>query len=173
MKQKYIILLALCSLLFGFAGFWAGTNYSASTMTDVEEVEKVEDQRLQVGDSVTINGVFLTVNDVKLDRTNEEYDYVIVDLSITNQKEHIHEFTLYKLTLVDEEGYAYEHDHQYDTKGILGGQIAPQRTVRGEVAFFVPSNEKYEFIYTDHLRTGQVIWYVDSSSMKIVKREKE
>ena len=171
-KQKYILLLALSSILFGVVGFWAGTNYAGSTMVNSEAIETISD-RLEIGDSVEINGIEFRLNEVKLEPTDEEYGYIIADVSITNKKEQIHEFTLHKLTMVDEEGFAYKHDHHYQTKGILGGQIAPGRTVRGEAAFLVPLNDSYEFIYTDHLRTGQVIWYVDHNRIKMVNDEKE
>ncbi|MDE5412821.1 DUF4352 domain-containing protein [Alkalihalobacterium chitinilyticum] len=170
-KQKYILLLALSSILFGVVGFWAGTNYG-STMVNSEVIETISD-RLEIGDSVEINGLDFRLNEVKLEPTDEEYGYIIADVSITNRKEQIHEFTLHKLTMVDEEGFAYKHDHHYETKGILGGQIAPGRTVRGEAAFLVPLNDSYEFIYTDHLRTGQVIWYVDYERIKMVNDEKD
>ncbi|WP_078554195.1 DUF4352 domain-containing protein [Bacillus alkalicellulosilyticus] len=167
-RQKVMILVVLLIVVAGMAYYTINGGVSFS-----KEGKEVNDKPVQaeaepgtsytIGDEVVLNQLALTVNGVRVEQVegSNESQYVIVDISIENQRSNMHEFTLHKLTLADEEGYAYEHTLQIETKGILGGQISSGRTVRGEVAFLVPTQQKYELVYTDHLRTGQVIWDIE------------
>nr|WP_246880094.1 DUF4352 domain-containing protein [Bacillus suaedae] len=100
----------------------------------------------------------MLINDFYVEPYSESEQFIIVDLSIQNTTEKVYEFSPFKFTLVDEEGFAFERDTSIETKGVLGGQIHPERMVRGELAFLVPVGTNYELVYTEHLRTGQLIW---------------
>lgn len=152
MKGKILILLTLCLglvLLVGYQNFNKPNSQKALSFGDNEQSREV-------------NGLEITLNDVRIepDTREEGNQIVIVDLTLMNVRDTVYEFSTYKLTMVDQEGFAHSHVSYVDTKGILGGQLHPGRSNRGEVAFSVPVGTNYELVYTDHLRTGQVIWDV-------------
>ncbi|WP_017727476.1 DUF4352 domain-containing protein [Halalkalibacterium ligniniphilum] len=160
MKRKLITLSVLCTILLIVVGAWFVTTAGNDRVN----------QRVDIGSSIAsafqteeaskeINGLRITVNDVRTEASEDENkQIVIVDLTLENIGDTVHEFSMYKLTLMDNEGYAYNHGANVETKGILGGQLHPARINRGEVAFEVPIGTSYELVYTDHLRTGQVTW---------------
>lgn len=160
-KTKISILFVLTSLFCGIIGFWLGTTYGSTPRTVSHD--NINNDNLTIGDTATIHNVEITYHAVRtepyIDDSTEQY--VIVDLSITNRREQAYELNLHKFTLVDQNHYSYDYDFYEHSKKILGGQISTGRTVRGEVAFLVPIDEKYELIFTDHLRTGQAIWTVE------------
>lgn len=159
MKGKLILLigLSLClTLLVGYNVvhyFNKGTPHSqAQTIMSNLTNDHIRE----------INGIELSLNEVRVDSVLEEEgnQVLIIDIGMENVRDTVFEFSAYKLTLVDEEGFAYSMNTSIETKGILGGQLHPGRTNRGEVAFVVPIGTEYELVYTDHLRTGQVTWPV-------------
>ncbi|ARK30825.1 DUF4352 domain-containing protein [Halalkalibacter krulwichiae] len=155
MKGKVVLLFGLISCLAVLAG------YSVITYFDTETSEAKNTPETE-GELREINGLEISLNEARVESVEEdpEHQFVIVDLTFNNVKETVHEFSSYNITLVDEEGFAHSIDTSIETKGIIGGQLHPGRSTRGELAFVVPNGEQFELVYTDHLRTGQVIWEV-------------
>lgn len=157
MKGKVLLLLSLSLGLLILIG------YNGLNRFDTEAIQGQMPLALAKNDHMReVNGLEITLNDVRLGPAAEEEgsQIVIVDLTLKNVRDSVYEFSTYKVTLVDEEGYAHNHVSYVETKGILGGQLHPGRMNRGEVAFSVPAGTNYELVYTDHLRTGQVTWQV-------------
>ncbi|WP_227936076.1 DUF4352 domain-containing protein [Alkalihalobacillus deserti] len=157
MKGKVVLLVGLSACLMVLVGynvfylFETGTSQAQTVIKDLSNDDVRE-----------IGGIEIILNEVRVDSVLEEEgnQVLIVDIELKNVRETVYEFSSYKLTLVDEEGFAHSMDTSIETKGILGGQLHPGRTNRGEIAFVVPIGSEYELVYTDHLRTGQVTWQV-------------
>ena len=160
MKGKLYLLMGLIVCLIGLVSFNILNESKTETTFAQTETKSKETKSRDSGLMREINGLEMVLNNVRTvdSQIEDGNQIVIVDLSITNIKEEVTEFSTYKLTLVDEDGFAYNSTSSIETKGILGGQIHPDRMTRGEVAFSVPIHEQYELVYTDHLRTGQVVW---------------
>ena len=158
MKGKLILLVGLSACLIVLVGYsishYLNTAETSQAKTVIKNSSKDEVRE--------INGIEMTLNDIRVESVMEEEgnQVIIVDIGIENRRETVYEFSSYKLTLVDEDGFAHGMNTSIETKGILGGQLHPGRTNRGEVAFVVPIGTEYELVYTDHLRTGQVTWLV-------------
>ncbi len=156
MKGKVVILLGLSLCLILVVGFHVLPNGKLELSQAKEVVTETDDTVREV------KGIEIALNDFYLEADTEEQgkQFVIVDLSFTNNRETVYEFSTFNITLVDEDGFAHSMNTSIETKGILGGQLHPGRTNRGEIAFLVPKASQYELVYTDHLRTGQVTWQV-------------
>lgn len=155
MKGKVVLLSALLILLVLVGGYAFSSQSASSSLDDQESMGKVE----RGEQTQEINGLKMTVNNVRTEESEQEGMHnVIIDITLENASSTVQEFSLFKMSLADPEGYAYTHSSRVETKGILGGQLHPERKNRGEIAFEVPVHEEYEMIYTDHLRTGQVTW---------------
>ncbi|UOE92639.1 DUF4352 domain-containing protein [Alkalihalobacillus sp. LMS39] len=168
-KVVLLIFLSFVVVALGFFAFFDGEiTFGNDENGEMSVTTTTSNSNHRVGDTLEINGITITVNDVysRHDEGNSDANYVIVDISVTNEKHSSYEFSLHKVTLNDEEGYGYEHTTRTETKGILGGQISEGRTVRGEVAFKVPTTDQsFEFVYTDHLRTGQLVWELQENEL--------
>lgn len=157
MTGKVFLLVGLSACLMVLVGYNVFHYFEAGTSQAQTVVKNLQNDKVR-----EINGIEITLNEVRVDSVLEEEgnQILIVDIGIENLRETVYEFSSYKLTLVDEEGFAHGIDTSTETKGILGGQLHPGRLNRGEVAFVVPIGTDYELVYTDHLRTGQVTWKV-------------
>ncbi|WP_059103459.1 DUF4352 domain-containing protein [Shouchella shacheensis] len=162
MKEKLLVLLGLSVCLILIIGFTTGnfSNEGSTTSTSSESSE--EKDATELGETQEISGMELTVNSARTEESNvDEQQVVLVDVTIENTTDSSVNFSLYNLTLMDEENYAYEHTTDVETKGILGGQISAGRAVSGEVAYDVPKGTNYELVYTDHFRNGQLFFPVE------------
>ncbi|MFC0560437.1 DUF4352 domain-containing protein [Halalkalibacter alkalisediminis] len=157
MKGKLVILVGLSICLIVLAGYTVSHYFETETSQAKTVVKNLTNDEVR-----EINGIEMTLNGVRVESVMEEEgnQVLIVDIGIENMRETVYEFSSYKLTLVDEDGFAHGMNTSIVTKGILGGQLHPGRTNRGEIAFVVPIGTEYELVYTDHLRTGQVTWQV-------------
>ncbi|MED3647006.1 DUF4352 domain-containing protein [Halalkalibacterium halodurans] len=160
MKGKLAILAILFAVLVGVIAF---------TRSDKPIEVQGSDSALASASSShveEVNDLKISLNEARVEDLADEEDMqlVIIDLTVENTSNEVKEFALYKFTLVDSEGYAHPHASNVETKGILGGQLHPDRKNRGEIAFKVPVDTSYELIYTDHLRTGQVSWEITIDS---------
>ncbi|WP_332694630.1 DUF4352 domain-containing protein [Halalkalibacter lacteus] len=156
MKGKVFVLFGLGMFLVLLVGLYVLSNGNLEMSQAKEVIKETDDTGREV------KGIKIALNDFYLESVAEEQgkQFVIVDLSFTNNRETVYEFSTFNLTLIDEEGFAHSMNSSIETKGILGGQLHPGRTNRGEIAFLVPVASQYELVYTDHLRTGQVTWQV-------------
>ncbi|WP_100404213.1 DUF4352 domain-containing protein [Bacillus solitudinis] len=164
MKRKFFLLAVLSVCLFSIVIYLVMGKEIFRTEAGQEVTTHQQQEQLN-GMTKEINQVYLTVNHIRTEPgETEATQFVIIDFSLENNRETVYEFSLFKLTLVDEDNYAYTSSSDIETKGILGGQLHPGRSNRGEVAFEVPIASNYELVYTDHLRTGQVIWDIHVSN---------
>ncbi|MBU8907439.1 DUF4352 domain-containing protein [Desertibacillus haloalkaliphilus] len=167
LQKKIVALLVLSMILSFMLGFYLGGHSPKDTDARGEWTAKPASSQADVfniGDTVFINGLHVTINDARLEESEAgsvEEHIVIVDVTIENTTDRIHEISRYNMTLIDDQGYGHEHESRINTKGVLGGQLHPARQMRGEIAYLVPSSSGYEFVYTDHLRTGQIVWELD------------
>lgn len=154
-KKKFIVLFALCSIFCGLFGYWLG---SKSTPVSAN----LESGNLMIGETAIIHHVEITYHGARIVpyEEDESQQYVIIDLSIKNNREQAYGLHLHKFTLVDRNYFSYEYELMDNPKALKGGQISSGRTMRGELAFLVPKDDEYELIFTDHVRTGQAIWTV-------------
>lgn len=143
MRRKVLLLLSLCLCLLVLVKY--------SPLNKTEALINSKHMR-------EVNGLQLIFNSVRTEKEKMDEQYVIVDITLVNNSTDVINFSPQKVTIVDIDGYAYNYDSSFDTKGILGGQLHPGRKARGELAFLVPIEKSYELVYTDHLRTGQVTW---------------
>jgi hypothetical protein len=156
MKEKVLVLLGLIVCLLLIVGF------ATNGLSKPETVQgNASDQEESKHESQEISDIEITLNGYSVKEENEEELLVKVDLTIENKRESTVNFSLMNLTLMDSEHYAYSHESNVETKGILGGQISPGRSVSGEVAFIVPKDTSYELVYTDHFRTGQLFFPIE------------
>ncbi|MDT8860581.1 DUF4352 domain-containing protein [Alkalihalobacillus sp. MEB130] len=157
MKGKVILLL----MLFVCLGSLVGVYSFLYPKTETSQAQIIDEHSKELEEIKEVNGIEITYNGVRTEASDQpDSQYVIVDLTLKNNRETVYESSIFKITLVDEENYAHSVDSSIETKGILGGQLHPDRTNRGEAAFLVPKGHEYELVYTDHLRTGQVTWKV-------------
>ncbi|KMK76571.1 DUF4352 domain-containing protein [Alkalihalobacillus pseudalcaliphilus] len=154
MKGKVILLCSLCVLLLLVVFYVRDFNSSETTTEGGEEASEA------LFGEFELNKLAISVNDVRTEVRSEGEDEqrVIVDITVDNQSEQVKNISLVHFTLVDEDGYAYSHTSDASLKGILGGQLHPNRKNRGEVAFDVPVSTQYELVFTDHTKTGQLVW---------------
>ncbi|KGA97264.1 hypothetical protein AJ85_04495 [Alkalihalobacillus alcalophilus ATCC 27647 = CGMCC 1.3604] len=156
MKGKIVLLGSLCVLLALVVIYLNREAPSTETISPNNEQPKEE---VKFG-TQEIHSLEISVNDVRSESVmeNEDSQLVVVDITIKNQGDDVRNISLLNFTLVDGEGYAYSHSSNSELKGILGGQLHPERKNRGEMAFEVPVSSEYELVYTEHTRTGQLIW---------------
>lgn len=160
MEKKVAVLFLFAALGCFLFGYWLGF------LRQLEETDafnnSTEIENLKIGDTAQIHHVEVTLHGARTLRSGEDENkqYVFIDVSIKNMREQAYELNLHKFTLVDRNFYSYDFVLHEEQKGVLGGRIASGRTVRGEIAFYVPIDDEYELIFTDHLRTGQAIWTV-------------
>ncbi|KHF40478.1 DUF4352 domain-containing protein [Halalkalibacter okhensis] len=157
MKRKVVLLMGLCVCLVSLVGVYNFLDLGTETST----AQTIVPESIDEDTTREVNGVNITLNGARIEESTQvDSHFVIIDLEFANHRETVYEFSTFKLTLVDEDNFAHGVTTQVETKGILGGQLHPGRTNRGEVAFLVPKAKEYELVYTDHLRTGQVTWQV-------------
>jgi len=135
-----------------------------------EQKEQPKEEVYNIGDSIKIGDVVLTVNSVKEDSGSEYIKpsdgnvYYIIDMTIENKGEKAYNSsTLMQMSLVDSDGYKYDITIGPKLKGSLDGEIGAGRKLRGEVAFEIPKDATgLEFVYDYKLLSnGQIIVKLD------------
>ena len=120
-----------------------------------------------IGDTVTQNGVSMTVNSVRTTTEGafgsgpEEDVYLIIDATIENNTDDsLNLSALLSYDLRGSDSYSYDVDIFVDTKGDLGGEVMPGSRLRGEIAYDVPTLEFYEFYFEPSFFSGEPITFV-------------
>ncbi|MDG5789837.1 DUF4352 domain-containing protein [Evansella sp. AB-P1] len=136
---------------------------------EVMDEEEVEDEvDLAVGDSVRFNDIIITLNDVTFSEgsdweTPNEAAYLIADFSVENDSDESYNVSsMLNFSVYDDEHFKHSITIFTDTKGSMDGEVAPGRTMRGEIAFDVPDSSYYEVVFEEPFTNGQAIWYVGS-----------
>ncbi|SDB91720.1 DUF4352 domain-containing protein [Shouchella lonarensis] len=154
MKKKWLLLsgliLCLCLLVGLSVTFWKTWPSDATSIQTETAASSNKTQEM--------SGLVLTLNGVTTEKQEDDTLLVLADVTIENTRKSTVNFSLMNFTLMDTDHYAYEHVSNVETKGILGGQIPSGRAVSGEVAFIVPKGASFELLYTDHFRTGQLVF---------------
>lgn len=157
MKEKVLVLLGLIACLLLIVAFSRGFVSNDETTSSNEN----EDDEVTVGETQELRGIAITLNEVTTIEEKEDELIVKVDLTVKNERDTTINLSLMNMTLMDEDYYAYSHASNVETKGILGGQIPAGRVVSGEVAYIVPEGNTFEFMYTDHIQEGQLIFPIE------------
>ncbi|NJP37940.1 DUF4352 domain-containing protein [Alkalicoccus luteus] len=134
-----------------------------------EEVEEEgqEEESISIGDTITFDGLAITLNDAYTSDGNDfetpnNDHYVILDMTIENTTdEEANISTMLQMSLQDDESYTHDVTIYTDTTGTLDGEIGAGRDVRGEVAFDVNDSDTYEFIFENPFTSGQAIWEIE------------
>lgn len=135
-----------------------------------KEASKVSQENFKMGESVKLDNLEITVNNVDLAKGNsfaepkEGNKFIAVDVTLVNEgdkPENISSLLMFKL--YGEDSYEKEESIFVETKGNLNGELAPGRTMRGQLAYEVGAEEtKWELIFeTDLLKKGQAIFDVE------------
>ncbi|MGP4073823.1 DUF4352 domain-containing protein [Piscibacillus sp. B03] len=140
-----------------------GTDETETEEESEEEAEE-ETKTATIGDTISFDGLEVTVNEVKTSEgsdfeTPENDFYLILDITVNNTTEEAANIsTMMQMTLQDADGYSHDVALFTGVKGSLDGEVGPGRENRGEVAFDVEQSDSYEFIFDDPFTTGQAIW---------------
>lgn len=128
-----------------------------------------------IGTTIKINNLQFCLNSAHWNKGNDfsspesNHIWLILDCSIKNiGNESIIFSSMLMLKLINKEGYAQDQTMFADTKGILDGELSPNQTIRGEIAFEVETNQSYwEFIFKpDLIEFGQVIYSIKKVQVK-------
>ncbi|PSL51332.1 uncharacterized protein DUF4352 [Salsuginibacillus halophilus] len=164
MQKKLGVLVGLVFLLGFLSGTFMQSNHASGSFgEDVAAVSQTSDHLLSLGETASIGGLNVTVNDAYQETGDEDESYLVVDVTFFNPHEDIQQISLFNALLVDEDGYAYEYDETYGDRRLIGGQVRPEGQRRGTIAFEVDPADYYEFNYTDHTAGGQAAWIVSEA----------
>lgn len=135
-----------------------------------KEASKVSQENFKMGERVKLDNLEITVNNVDVTKGNsfaepkEGNKFIVVDVTLVNEgdkPENISSLLMFKL--YGEDSYEKEESIFVETKGNLNGELAPGRTMRGQLAYEVGTEEtKWDLIFeTDLLKKGQAIFDVE------------
>lgn len=137
-----------------------------------DDSQEEKTKELGIGDSVTFDGLELTLNSVAADQGNDfetpqEDKYLIVDMTVKNTTEESKTVSsIMNLSLKDTEGYKYDMALYSGIKSQLDGEVAPGDTLRGQIAFDVPESETYELLFDDPFTSGQAVWTIPAGEIE-------
>ena len=137
-----------------------------------KEVSKVSQENFKIGERVKLDNLEITVNNVDVAKGNrfaepkEGNKFIVVDVTLVNEgfkPEKISSLLMFKL--YGEDSYEKEESIFVETKGNLNGELAPGRTMRGQLAYEVGEEEtKWDLIFqADLLKKGQAIFDVEEN----------
>jgi len=163
-SQFVIVMLCVIAVMFGSLALLYRWQYLIES--DSNSVE-YSSNSVNQGDIVVRKDYAMVVTGVKSDRTqipnywqlNDDQKFVIVDLSFKNRTISSYSMSpISSMQLVDESGKHYDVTSAVSITNGLGGEVAPQATVRGEVGFTVPNNlNKFEFVFRYKPNTSQLL----------------
>ena len=110
------------------------------------------DNRASLGQTLTINGVDVTVNSAEsktvdaLSSSPDEDLFLILDVSlVNNSQDEIALSSLISFSLRGSDAYEYSVAIFVDTKGSLDATVSPGDQLRGQIAYDVPNLDYYDF----------------------------
>jgi len=104
-----------------------------------------------------------------LDSPKSGYIWLILNCTVKNiSDEPIIMSSMLSLKLVDKEGYSQDQAIFADIKGSLDGQLSPNQTMKGEIAYEVEIKQSYwEFIFEPELfGLSQIIYSIEKDQVK-------
>ncbi|QKS70317.1 DUF4352 domain-containing protein [Paenalkalicoccus suaedae] len=132
------------------------------------EPEEVEiEETVTIGDTISFDGLEITLNDAYLSEGNEFEEprndsFLLLDMTIANTNEESADIsTFMQMSVQDDEGFTHDPEIYLDAQGSLDGEIGPGRDNRGEVAFDVNESNTYDFIFQNPFTSGQAIWTIE------------
>jgi hypothetical protein len=137
-----------------------------------EEAESSESSaQYEVGDTISGDGFKITLNsaeNVSSDSYGDSADndfFLVLDVTIENTgNDEANVSSFISISLRGSDSYDYDQSYFVDTKGSLDGSIRAGGTLRGQVAYDVPSLNFYEFNYSHNAFTGEAVTFVVKDS---------
>lgn len=136
-----------------------------------QEKEKVKQETYNIGDTVSINGLEITINSAKFVELPEyalqpENERIIeIDVSVKNNKDEKQFVDNTQFELFDEEGNMLEQYYGLDKP--LSGDLRTGKKITGKVYFDVNESNLYE-LYYEPQKTSQ-----DNTEIKYELKESE
>ncbi len=128
------------------------------------------EQELGVGDSVEVEGVEATLNEVRVLPTtdldqpiqNPDNRFLAADLTLENVSEDpVSVSSLLEFVLKNEEGYSASQAIHTQQRALAEGEIAPGEKASGEIVYEVPPESRgLQLDYTPFARGGTYTWAI-------------
>lgn len=134
--------------------------------TQVTDMSDRNTQTFAIGDRVDLDGKTISVNEVKLYTSNNQFlapkqgnKFVAVDVTLKNNSAEAYSYNVLEFSLQDNKDYSYTNAATDIEPYLTVGAIQPGQTTRGFIAYEIPAeNEPDKLIYTpDFWGTSQVI----------------
>jgi len=149
-----------------------------------EDSQPPTEQELGVGDSVEVEGIEATLNEVRvlpatdLDRPiqNPDNRFLAADVTFENVSEGaVSVSSLLEFVLKNEEGYSASQTVHTQQRELAEGEIAPGEKASGEIVYEVPPKSRgLQLDYTLFVRGGTYTWAIgDLQDVAIAPRPKE
>jgi hypothetical protein len=149
-----------------------------------EDSQPPTEQELGVGDSVEVEGIEATLNEVRvlpatdLDRPIQYPDnrFLAADVTFENVSEGaVSVSSLLEFVLKNEEGYSASQTVHTQQRELAEGEIAPGEKASGEIVYEVPPESRgLQLDYTPFVRGGTYTWAIgDLQDVAIAPRPKE
>jgi hypothetical protein len=140
-----------------------------NTADEEKKENKNEPEVFSIGDTVQFNDLKITlvnVREVHDEVFQPENDkFVAVELAIDNTGDESQ--TISTLMSMQFLADGYQQDQTViDVKGSLDGEVAPGRTMKGEVAFDITTADSYEYIFEDPFTFGQAFWKINEAKLQ-------
>src|SRR5690625_2827440 len=140
-------------------------NNNDNDNNDANNNENNNNEDLKVGDTVSFDGLKITLNEVR-NEPGGEFDepeedlFVVANLTVENTTDEEETVSsILNVELRDDEGYTYSTTILMDgTKGQLDGSVEQGGTLRGEIPFDVPESDTYELHFSNPFKSGKAIW---------------
>lgn len=129
----------------------------------------------KIGTTIKINNFQFCLNSARWSKEDDlsllkpNHIYLILDCSVKNiGNKPVIFSSMLMLKLIDKESYSQDQAIFANTKGVLDGELSPNQTMRGEIAFEVETNQSYwEFIFKPDLTDlGQAIYSIKKVQVK-------
>ncbi len=138
------------------------------------ETPRPEEEPLGVGDSVEVDGVAATLNEVRILPTtdfdqpleNPDNEFLATDLTFENVSgEPVAISSLLEFVLKNEEGYSASQTIHSQQQQLAEGEIAPGQKMSGEIVYEVPPESRgLQLDYRPFARGGTYTWLIGDLS---------
>ncbi|MEN1968627.1 DUF4352 domain-containing protein [Lentibacillus sp. N15] len=138
-----------------------------------EKSKDKETENLKVGETVTFDGVDITLNEARIEPGGEfdepeNEQFIVVNLTAENNTdEEVTMSSMMNVELYDDEGYNYSTTILTEgAKGQFDGSVPAGNKLRGEIPFDVPKSDAYELHFSDPFQSGKAIWKITADELK-------
>lgn len=163
MKRKWWVILVL-TMSIGLVGCGGETSNGNTDNNKKQEVSQ-EEKEYKIGDTVDIKGMKLKVDEVKksngtdFDKPKDGNEYIIVKVSINNDRDKEISYNPFDYSLKNSEGQITDHGLTIvDSKTSLNsGKLAPGGKVSGTISFEAPKGDKdLTLLYKDNMFSNDI-----------------